>query len=332
MTSADAPSRQPGVAQPPAHSGSPRWARRWLIAAGIYNLLWGGAMILFPRQTLAMLGVAPQFDAVWPELWACIGMIVGVYGVGYLAAARDPVRHWPIVLVGLLGKVLGPIGFVDAALSGRLPWSMGATILTNDLIWWIPFAMMLWLTMRAAQDPGPRDAVTLDHALDTLRDDRGVSLRDLTNAQPALVVLLRHAGCTFCKEALADLARQRDAISRAGTNLVVVGMSPTAEGLRRAAASHGLTSATFIADPDRLAYRALELGRGTFMQLFGPVVFWRGFLATLRGHGVGKLEGDGFQMPGAFVIHRGRVVRAFRHAHAADRPDYTAMACELPAA
>ena len=68
-----------------APGGSPRWARRWLIAAGIYNLLWGGAMILFPRQTLAMLGVAPQFDAVWPELWACIGMIVGVYGVGYLA-------------------------------------------------------------------------------------------------------------------------------------------------------------------------------------------------------------------------------------------------------
>ena len=41
-----------------------------------------------------------------------MGMIVGVYGIGYLIAARDPRTHWPIVLVGLLGKVFGPIGFV----------------------------------------------------------------------------------------------------------------------------------------------------------------------------------------------------------------------------
>jgi small multidrug resistance pump len=43
-------------------------------------------------------------------------------------------RHWPIVLVGLLGKVLGPIGFLDAALRSALPGAVGWTILTNDLI------------------------------------------------------------------------------------------------------------------------------------------------------------------------------------------------------
>ena len=70
-------------------------------------------------------------------------MIVGVYGVGYLIAARDPARHWPIVLVGLLGKVFGPIGFAVALAKGVFPPLFAVTILTNDLIWWIPFALIL---------------------------------------------------------------------------------------------------------------------------------------------------------------------------------------------
>ena len=70
-------------------------------------------------------------------------MIVGVYGVGYAIAAYDPVRHWPIVLVGLLGKTFGPIGFVFSAVYCELPWIAGLTLLTNDLVWWIPFGLIL---------------------------------------------------------------------------------------------------------------------------------------------------------------------------------------------
>jgi hypothetical protein len=102
-----------------------------LVIAGIYNLLWGAVVILLPGWTLSHLGVDPGSGAaITQAIWQCVGMIVGVYGIGYLAAARDPARHWPIVLVGLLGK------------------SMGWTILTNDLAWWIPFALMLRLAWR----------------------------------------------------------------------------------------------------------------------------------------------------------------------------------------
>ena len=87
----------------------------------------------------------------YPELWQCIGMIVGVYGIGYAIAARDPVRHWPIVLVGLLGKILGPIGFLGAVLHDRVPLEAGLVIVTNDLIWWPGFALALWLAWRARQ-------------------------------------------------------------------------------------------------------------------------------------------------------------------------------------
>lgn len=130
---------------------TPRWMARWLVAAGVYNLVWGGAMGLAPVWTMHRLGVIPPTNYLWPQLWACIGMIIGVYGIGYLIAARDPARHWPIVLVGLLGKILGPVGFLQAALQGQLPWSMGATILTNDLLWWIPFGLILWHAVKRAR-------------------------------------------------------------------------------------------------------------------------------------------------------------------------------------
>ena len=119
---------------------SPAWMKWTLIAAGIYNLVWGAWTILLPESLFRWAGMEPPN---YPEIWQCVGMIVGVYGVGYLAAAYDPARHWPITLVGLLGKIFGPIGFLQAVMSGSFAPKMGATILTNDLIWWIPFALIL---------------------------------------------------------------------------------------------------------------------------------------------------------------------------------------------
>ncbi|MCG3123832.1 MAG: hypothetical protein GIKADHBN_02259 [Phycisphaerales bacterium] len=313
----------------PQTTPAPAWMGRWLVAAGAYNIVWGATAVLAPVWSLKILGVTPPSMDLWPQLWACIGMIVGVYGLGYLIAARDPARHWPIVLVGLLGKILGPIGFVDAARQDHLPWSMGWTILTNDLLWWIPFATILWHAARAAQPAPPGGRVTLDEALDALHDGQGRSLRAVTDERQTLVVLLRHSGCTFCRQTLADLADRQADLERAGVGVAVVGMATSSEKLRSLGQRYGLNAVAWFADPDRLSYRALGLNRGRFLQLFGPRVWLGGALAALRGHGIGRLEGDGFQMPGAFVIHRGRVLREYRHATAADRPDLKELACSI---
>jgi hypothetical protein len=118
----------------------PSWMRRLLLAAGAYNILWGAWVVLFPEALWSWLSMTPPN---YPQLWQCIGMIVGVYGLGYAIAAFAPARHWPIVLVGLLGKVFGPIGMAQALWTGTLPWAFGLTCLTNDLIWWLPFALIL---------------------------------------------------------------------------------------------------------------------------------------------------------------------------------------------
>jgi hypothetical protein len=111
-----------------------------LYLAAAYNVIWGAVVVLFPRATLNFLGVG---DLNYPQFWQCIGMIVGVYGIAYAIAARDPVTHRGIILVGLLGKVFGPLGFVIAVTRGELPLRFGLTLLGNDLPWWIPFALML---------------------------------------------------------------------------------------------------------------------------------------------------------------------------------------------
>ena len=123
---------------------------RWLFAAGLYNLLWGAVVVVLPDLPLRLADM-PPLPEPGRAIWQCLGMVVGVYGVGYLCAARDPLRHWPIVLVGLLGKIFGPIGFAQALASGRFPPAFGWNIITNDLIWWVPFALILAAAWRAGR-------------------------------------------------------------------------------------------------------------------------------------------------------------------------------------
>lgn len=127
--------------------------RRILLAAGLYNILWGAFVVLWPHAIFDWAGMArPNY----PELWQCIGMIVGVYGVGYAIAAFDPVRHWPIVLVGFLGKFFGPLGMLQAVWTGALPAAFAWNCLTNDLIWWVPFVLLLrhaWRVERGRPTP-----------------------------------------------------------------------------------------------------------------------------------------------------------------------------------
>lgn len=123
---------------------SPKWMSVVLVLAGIYNLSWGAWAVLLPIHSFAHSGLLdPAKPLHYPQLWQCIGMIVGVYGVGYILAARDPVRHWPVILVGFLGKFFGPIGLVLGIIAEQTRPEGLVTNITNDLIWWVPFALIL---------------------------------------------------------------------------------------------------------------------------------------------------------------------------------------------
>ncbi|QDT63990.1 hypothetical protein V22_12200 [Calycomorphotria hydatis] len=295
-----------------------------LKVAGVYNLLWGAWVILFPGSLFAMLGME---QPLYPGIWQCVGMIVGVYGVGYWIAASNPARHWPIVLVGFLGKLFGPIGLIYAVAVGELPLKFGIVNIPNDLIWWFPFVAILWYAFRensASVDSGrgPAEPLTFEQAIDTFQDQHGKSLRELSNEKPVLLTFLRHSGCTFCREALDDLAKFEQENAAVTSQPVIVHMSDDKK-MPSLLKTYGLEGVSQISDPNRVLYRAFELERGGWPQLFGRSVWWRGFSAAiLHRHGLGPLDGDGFQMPGVFLLKDGEVMKSFRHATAADRVDY----------
>ena len=299
------------------------WMRGWLAAAGVYNLVWGAAVVLAPDAGFRLLGLAP-LDGTARSIWQCLGMVIGVYGLGYLAASMDPLRHWPIVLVGFLGKIFGPIGFAWCASRGEIPWAFGATIPTNDLLWWIPFALMLRASWREATSEPAEPAASVGSALHLARDQHGKTLAELSATGPVLAVAVRHFGCTFCRETLATLERRRADLESRGIRIAVIHTTDDAFAAPRLAQA-GLGDVPRIADPDRMLSRALGLRHGTFRELLGLRNILRGIPVTFQGHGFGFPAGDPLQLPGAFLIERGRVTRHQRAAYAGEPVDFEGL-------
>lgn len=155
--------------------------RAVFLAAGIYNLAWGTATALDPQWVFRLTGMEPLNH---PGVFACLGMVIGLYGVVYLEVARVPERGFVAAAVGLAGKVLGPIGMVVGIARGEWPVAALAVCVTNDLVWWIPFARYLrdaWPEFRRPVapewrvfgEPGPEPRAPRPGAYAVLFDARG---------------------------------------------------------------------------------------------------------------------------------------------------------------
>lgn len=116
------------------------WRSNVLKAAAIYNIAWGAWVVLFPQKFFLLTGMEPLNH---PMIWQGMGMVIGVYGLGYWLASYNPLVHWPIVAVGFMGKIFGPLGFIMNYVSGDAPLGFAYTLITNDLIWWVPFIIIL---------------------------------------------------------------------------------------------------------------------------------------------------------------------------------------------
>ncbi|MDB6003772.1 MAG: hypothetical protein JWR15_759 [Prosthecobacter sp.] len=173
----------------------------------------------------------------------------------------------------------------------------------------------------------PESAELLVHTLTST----GETLAVLSDKSPVLLVLLRHEGCTFCRNAMSDIARLRRQIEGAGTRIVLAHMD-TAEGFAAFAARYGLADIAAVADPQRTLYKGLGLRRGRLMQLIGLRVLWAWVKSTVAGHLPGRIKGDPLQLPGAFLLHHGEVMKGHTYRDASDRPNYVTLATLLQAA
>src|SRR5689334_1690417 len=146
----------------------------------------------------------------------------------------------------------------------------------------------------------------------------------IDDSKLTLVVFLRSFNCTFCREALADVAAARDAIREAGADIAFVHVE-SADEAEPWFEKYGLRDVVHISDPSRAHYQAFGLDRTNATAMVSPTVWTRGASCALA-HGFGVQNYEMMRrQPGVFLVRGNRILAEYRHATPADRPDYVKL-------
>lgn len=308
-------------------SAAKGWVKATLFTAFLYSTIWGIITIFLPQFVFVSSHIKLPEPII---LWQIIGIIDIVFGLGYLMSLNNPYRTWQPVFMGLVYKTLVIAIFLSAAWSNAELWNLRNFLIINNLIWLVPFGMILNQAYKRSYDSDETliDIFDADEfTLDMFDTSEGTDLQELSEQQPTMVVMLRHFGCTFCREALTELAQIHGKIERKGTKLVLVHMLEDEDMAHEQLYKYGLEDVTTISDPEEILYKRFKLRKGTFSQLLGITDLYRGFVAgVLKGHGLGKEMGDIMQMPGVFLLYNGEIVKSFIHKHSSDKPPYLELA------
>jgi peroxiredoxin len=165
------------------------------------------------------------------------------------------------------------------------------------------------------------------HVLDRVRvlDLEGTQVRlgTLWANHTAVLLFVRHFGCLFCGQQVADIVPFVDGIRDAGAELFVIG-NGSVDQARTFRDRHTLPMPLFT-DPDRQAFRALAMRSGVSTVLNLSVIA-RSLAALKAGFRQTRVAGDPFQLGGVVVIgvdglERYRYLSRF----AGDHPDPAAI-------
>ena len=277
------------------------WPQVVLILAGVYNIVFGLWAIFCPSHYFAITGL----EAVNGNLWQCIGMIVALYGVAYLISSSDISRYWPIVAIGLVGKVFGPIGYLWGLFAGEATGGMFWIILFNDLVWWIPFSLILFklINKNWRKNQGIESTIsnsTLDSYSKIYKASKDNSL---------LFVFLRHFGCTFCQQALKQIADDYSKIIKKGVTPVLIHMGDE-ENFKQFIDKNNLEGCLQIEDKQQVFYSIFEMPRAGLNKAFTGSILKDAIKAAREiGSTVGTLNGDGYQLGGAALIENRKITR-----------------------
>jgi len=171
-------------------------------------------------------------------------------------------------------------------------------------------------------DTVPADGVA--QTLGSIHTESGASLLELVEASPVLLVFLRHFGCSFCRQAISDVADLGGELDKRGVRPVFVHLG-TPERAKPFFDYYGIGDVERVSDPEARVYQlpVFALPRmHPALTLFQPAV-WMGWLkGALFKHGIGAIKEDGHQMQGIFFLKGPKIVRQFRYKTIADEPNY----------
>jgi peroxiredoxin len=165
-------------------------------------------------------------------------------------------------------------------------------------------------------DPAP-DIPVLD------AEGKPVQLSTLWKKQPLVLAFTRHFGCPQCKEMMDELHTARPELEARGLTLAIVTQG-TPE-LAKAFCEERAPGATCLADPERRAYAAYGLGRGTAYQTLISPNIWKSNKRLKKTKGwkpeTPPAGQDAFVMSGTFIIGTdGRVRLPYYYEDIADHP------------
>lgn len=296
---------------------TPSWMRKFLLASATYHLLFAVWVNCWPQLGFDWIGLEQPNH---PMMWRAVGLIIGILGIGLLIASRNPIQHWMIVLLGFIKCTFGIIGFSVFMLQQDLWQNSVWMMVLDDLVWWAPFAIILWACLRAhaGVPPTRSQPLSIEEAADNYSLSNGQTLTEASESKLLVMVFLRHFGCTFTRQILRGLENIQQEARTHGAELVLVHMLQNGKETQYLGERSGVSR---IADPRCELYRAFGLGKGGFLELFGPHVWWRGAVSIFKGCGLGHLAGDGLQMPGAFLFRDGKIISSQRAHSASDLPN-----------
>jgi hypothetical protein len=122
---------------------------------------------------------------------------------------------------------------------------------------------------------------------------------------PAVIVWLRHFGCVFCREQVAEIRGRRAEIEALGAGIVFVG-----NGTARAAAwfqKKFAADSTVLTDPELVTYRAIG-ARSGILSTLGPSAWGAGLRALRSGARQSTTKGHPYQQGGLVVMAPGNRV------------------------
>ncbi len=133
-------------------------------------------------------------------------------------------------------------------------------------------------------------------------NNQAIVLGSFWQEQPIVLLFIRHFGCLFCREQVAEWQSALSELKARGAELVVVGSGQPfhAKAFRE---EHNI-SFPLLVDPGLRAFAAAGLKRG-FSSTLHPRVLLHGFRAFKNGFRQGAVKGDPWQQGGVFVIAPG---------------------------
>lgn len=159
----------------------------------------------------------------------------------------------------------------------------------------------------------------------SLLDVNGASIQlsSLWKTKVLVLAFTRHFGCPQCKEMVDQLISAHQSLTERGLLLAIV--SHASAESAKAFCEQRAPSAVCLADPDRAAYHAFGLYRGTFWQTLVSPGIWHSNRRLAREKGfkpeIPAPGQDAYQMSGTFIIGTdGRIRMPYYYEDIADHP------------